>query len=151
MSNNSENTKLSNSTYNVLSAMGKEADFLYSTVDKQIQDAQSDGRQNLVDLWNEIKQDKQKHLSRLKECLEQEAKDNKLSGQSNIQEEFTILISLSSKKHVRAYLTMIKFFNPSDYLPCKNCRHSKRLHIVDSKLPRCTVTGCQCSNYKGYV
>ena len=80
MSNNSENTKLSNSTYNVLSAMGKEADFLYSTVDKYIQDAQSDGRQNLVELWNEIKQDKQRHLSRLKECLEQEAKDQKLSG-----------------------------------------------------------------------
>jgi hypothetical protein len=80
MSNNSENTKLSNSTYNVLSAIGKEADFLYSTVDKYVQDAQSDGRQNLVDLWNEIKQDKQKHLSRLRECLEQEAKDQKLSG-----------------------------------------------------------------------
>ena len=80
MSNNSENTKLSNSTYNVLSAMGKEADFLYSTVDKYIQDAQSDGRQNLVELWNEIKQDKQRHLSRLKGCLEQEAKDQKLSG-----------------------------------------------------------------------
>ena len=80
MSNNSENTKLSNSTYNVLSAMGREADFLYSTVDKYVQDAQSDGRQNLVDLWNEIKQDKQKHLSRLRECLQQEAKDQKLSG-----------------------------------------------------------------------
>ena len=60
--------------------MGREADFLYSTVDKYIQDAQSDGRQNLVDLWNEIKQDKQDHLSRLTECLEQEAKDEKLSG-----------------------------------------------------------------------
>lgn len=80
MSNNTENTKLSNSTYNVLSAMGKEADFLYSTVDKYIEDAQSDGRQNLVDLWNEIKQDKQKHLSKLRECLQQEAKDDKLSG-----------------------------------------------------------------------
>ena len=79
MSNNTENTKLSNSTYNVLSAMGKEADFLYSTVDKYIQDAQSDGRQNLVELWNEIKQDKQKHLSRLRECLEQETKGQNLS------------------------------------------------------------------------
>ena len=75
------NTQIPNSTYNVLSAMGREADFLYSTVDKYIQDAQNDGRQNLVDLWNEIKQDKQRHLSRLRECLEQEAKDEKLSGQ----------------------------------------------------------------------
>jgi rubrerythrin len=79
MSNNSENTKLENSTYNVLSALGREADFLYSTVDKYIQDAQSDGRQNLVDLWKEIKQDKQRHLSRLRECLEKEAKEDKLS------------------------------------------------------------------------
>ena len=78
MSINSENTKLENSTYNVLSALGRESDFLYSTVDKYIQDAQSDGRQNLVDFWNEIKQDKQRHLSRLRECLEKEAKDNKL-------------------------------------------------------------------------
>ena len=79
MSNNIQNTQIQNSTYNVLSALGREADFLYSTVDKYIQDAQNDGRQNLVDLWNEIKQDKQRHLSRLRECLEQEAKDNKLS------------------------------------------------------------------------
>ena len=49
-------------------------------MDKYIQDAQNDGRQNLVDLWNEIKQDKQRHLSRLRECLEQEAKDNKLTA-----------------------------------------------------------------------
>jgi hypothetical protein len=44
MLNNTENTQIQNSTYNVLSAMGREADFLYSTVDKYIQDAQSDGR-----------------------------------------------------------------------------------------------------------
>jgi vacuolar-type H+-ATPase subunit H len=80
MSNNRENTQLQNSTYNVLSAMGREADFLYSTVDKYIQDAQNDGRQNLVEIWKEIKQDKQKHLTKLRQCLEQEAKDEKLSS-----------------------------------------------------------------------
>ena len=80
MTNNIQNTQIQNSTYNILSALGREADFLYSTVDKYIQDAQNDGRQNLVDLWNEIKQDKQRHLSRLRECLEQEAKDNKLTA-----------------------------------------------------------------------
>jgi len=48
MSNNSESTKLKNSTFNVLSALGREADFLYSTVDKYIQDAQSDGNTNLL-------------------------------------------------------------------------------------------------------
>lgn len=80
MSNTTQTTRLENSTYNILSAMGREADFLYSTVDRYIQDAQSDGRQHLVDLWNEIKQDKQKHLSKLKECLQQEAQNQKLSG-----------------------------------------------------------------------
>jgi hypothetical protein len=80
MTNNIENTQIQNSTYNVLSALGREADFLYSTVDKYIQDAQNDGRRNPVDLWNEIKQDKQRHLARLRECLEQEAKDNKRSA-----------------------------------------------------------------------
>jgi site-specific DNA-adenine methylase len=80
MSNNSESIKLKNSTYNVLSALGREADFLYSTVDKYIQDAQSDRNTQLVELWNEIKQDKQRHLSMLRECLEKEAKDEKLTA-----------------------------------------------------------------------
>ncbi len=75
MSNNSESTKLKNSTYNVLSALGREADFLYSTVDKYIQDAQTDGNTQLVELWNEIKQDKQRHLARLIEFLKTEAKN----------------------------------------------------------------------------
>ena len=79
MSNNNESTQLRNSTYNILSALGREADFLYSTVNKYIQDAQNDGNTLLVDLWNQIKQDKQRHLSRLMECLEKEAKDEKLS------------------------------------------------------------------------
>jgi hypothetical protein len=50
MSNNSESPQLKNSTFNVLSALGREADFLYSTVDKYIQDAQNDGNTQLVDL-----------------------------------------------------------------------------------------------------
>ena len=80
MSNNSESTKLKNSTYDVLSALGREADFLYSTVDKYIQDAQNDGNTQLAELWNEIKQDKQRQLSRLLECLEKKAKEEKLTA-----------------------------------------------------------------------
>ena len=75
MSNNSESIQLKNSTYNVLSALGKEADFLYSTVNKYIEDAQSDGNTQLVELWNEIKQEKQRHLARLIEFLKKEAKN----------------------------------------------------------------------------
>lgn len=72
--------KLSNSIYNILSALGRDADFLYSTVDRYIDDAQKDGRNNLVDIWKEIKQDKEKHLTKLRDCLEKEAKEEKLSA-----------------------------------------------------------------------
>lgn len=59
--------------------MGRDADFLYSTVDRYIEDAQKDRRDNLVEIWKEIKQDKEKHLTRLRDYLEKEAKEEKLS------------------------------------------------------------------------
>jgi hypothetical protein len=74
-----ENTRLENSTYNILMALGKEADFLYSTIDTYIQDAERDGREYLVELWNEMKKDKQKHMSMLRQALEKEAKEEKIS------------------------------------------------------------------------
>ncbi len=74
-----ENTRLENSTYNILMALGKEADFLYSTIDKYIQDAERDGRGYLVELWNEMKIDKQKHLSMLRQALEKEAQEKKIN------------------------------------------------------------------------
>ncbi len=77
--NKNENTRLENSTYNILMALGKEADFLYSTIDTYIQDAEKDGRGYLVELWNEMKKDKQKHLSMLRQALEKEAQEKKIS------------------------------------------------------------------------
>jgi len=74
-----ENTRLENSTYNILMALGKEADFLYSTIDTYIQDAERDGREYLVELWNEMKKDKQKHMSMLRQALEKEAKEEKIT------------------------------------------------------------------------
>jgi hypothetical protein len=62
----------------VMTALGREADFLHSTVDKYIEDAESDNRSELVAVWNEIKQDKQKHLDRLKQCLETEVRQGGL-------------------------------------------------------------------------
>jgi hypothetical protein len=44
----------------MLSAMGRDADFLYSTVDRYIEDAQKHGKNNLVEIWMEIRQDKEK-------------------------------------------------------------------------------------------
>lgn len=75
----SETTKLENTTYNILAAVGRDADFLYDTIDTYIQDAQTANRSDLVDIWNQIKQDRQRHLQMLRQALEKEAKQDKLS------------------------------------------------------------------------
>lgn len=74
-----QTTRLENSTYNILIALGKEADFLYSTVGTYIEDATKDNRPHLVEIWNQMKRDKEKHLQMLRDALEKEAKDEKLS------------------------------------------------------------------------
>ena len=71
-------TKLENATYNILAALGREADFLYSTIDTYINDAQKANRQDLVKMWTAIKQDRERHLQMLREALEKEAKQEKL-------------------------------------------------------------------------
>ena len=68
----SEKTGLDNSTYNILSALGKNADFLYDTIDKYIKDAESDKKSQLVGIWKEIKTDHHKHVNLLKNALENE-------------------------------------------------------------------------------
>ena len=67
-----EKTGLNNSTYNILSALGRDADFLYDTIDKYIRDAESDNKSDLVELWKTIKNDRHKHIDMLKEALEKE-------------------------------------------------------------------------------
>ena len=79
MSSKHESTRLENSTYNILIALGKEADFLYSTADTYIEDAKRDNRRELVKIWEEIKSDKQKHLQMLRGAIEKEAKEMKLN------------------------------------------------------------------------
>jgi vacuolar-type H+-ATPase subunit H len=79
MSSKHESTRLENSTYNILMALGKEADFLYSTADTYIEDARKDNRTELAEIWQEMKRDKQKHLQMLRGALEKEAKEMKLT------------------------------------------------------------------------
>lgn len=67
-----EQTGLDNTTYDILSALGREADFLYDTIDKYIDDAKKSNNNELVELWNRIKQDRLKHINELKEALERE-------------------------------------------------------------------------------
>ena len=52
-----ETTRFENSTYNTLRAIGKNADFLYDTVDTRINDAQKANRNDLVKMWTTIKND----------------------------------------------------------------------------------------------
>ncbi len=78
MTTKHDTTKLENSTYNILSALGKEAQFLYSTIDTYISDAEKDDRPYLKDIWMTMKQESQRHVQMLRESLEKEAKEEKL-------------------------------------------------------------------------
>ena len=78
MTSKHESTKLENSTYNILSALGKEAQFLYSTIDTYIRDAEQYNRPHLVEIWKTLKQDSQNHVRVLREALEKEAHEEKL-------------------------------------------------------------------------
>jgi DNA-binding ferritin-like protein len=68
----SEPAELSNTAYDILKVLGKDADFLYDTIDRYIKDANSAGKTKLVEMWQTIKSDRQKHVHMLKEALEKE-------------------------------------------------------------------------------
>ena len=73
-----ETTKLENSTYNILIALGKEARFLYSAIDTYIEDAHKDNNSELENMWKTIKQDRERHLAMLRGALDKQAKEQKL-------------------------------------------------------------------------
>lgn len=63
-------TRLSNTMYDILKVMGKDAE--YDTIDTCIQDAQNANKQELVDTWKKIKTDRLSHVNMLKDALEKE-------------------------------------------------------------------------------
>jgi len=73
-----ETTKLENSTYNILIALGKEATFQYSGIDTYIDDARKDNNSELENIWKTIKQERQKHMAMLRDALSKQAKEQKL-------------------------------------------------------------------------
>jgi hypothetical protein len=73
-----ETTKLDNSTYNILIALGKEARFLYSAIDTYIDDARKDNNSDLEKTWKTIKQERERHLAMLRDALDKQAKEQKL-------------------------------------------------------------------------
>jgi hypothetical protein len=73
-----ETTKLENSTYNILIALGKEAKFLYSAIDTYIDDARKDNNSGLERTWKTIKQERERHMAMLRDALDKQAKEQKL-------------------------------------------------------------------------
>ena len=65
-------TELTNTTYDILKVLGKDADFLYDTIETYIQDAQKANKSELVQIWQTIKNDRKRHMHMLKEALEKE-------------------------------------------------------------------------------
>ena len=68
----SKEYELSDTMYDILHAMGKDAGFLYETIDTYIKDAQSANKADLTEIWQTIKKDRLRHLHMLKEALEKE-------------------------------------------------------------------------------
>lgn len=73
-----ETTRLENSTYNILIALGKEARFLYSAIDTYVDDARKDNNSDLENMWKTIKQERERHLAMLRNALDKQAKEQKL-------------------------------------------------------------------------
>ena len=65
------------SAFNILHQLEREADFLYSAVEKYIRDAEKDSRPGLIKMWNTIKEDERNHLRMLREELIREIKENR--------------------------------------------------------------------------
>ncbi|MDW3666597.1 MAG: hypothetical protein QOA57_00380 [Nitrososphaeraceae archaeon] len=61
---------LSDTMYDILKVMGKDAEFLYDTIDVYIKDAPNANKQELVDVWK--KSDRLSHVNMLKDALEKE-------------------------------------------------------------------------------
>lgn len=65
-------TPLSNTMYDILKVMGKDAEFLYDTIDKYTDDAEKANKKELANTWRKIKSDRLNHINLLKEALEKE-------------------------------------------------------------------------------
>lgn len=65
-------TELTDTAYDILKVMGKDADFLYDTIEVYIKDAQKANKTELVEIWQTIRNDRKRHMHLLKGALEKE-------------------------------------------------------------------------------
>jgi rubrerythrin len=68
----SSTTELTDTAYDILKALGKDADFLYDTIETYIKDAQKSNKSELVEIWQTIKNNRKRHVHLLKDALEKE-------------------------------------------------------------------------------
>jgi len=68
----SSTTELTDTAYDILKVLGKDADFLYDTIVTYIKDAQKSNKSELVEIWQTIKNDRKRHMHMLKDALEKE-------------------------------------------------------------------------------
>ena len=68
----SSSTELTDTAYDILKMLGKDADFLYDTIETYIIDAEKANKSDLVEILQTIKIDRKRHMHLLKEALEKE-------------------------------------------------------------------------------
>jgi hypothetical protein len=66
----STSTELTYKAYDILKVLGKDADFLYDTIETYIKDAEKANKTELLEIWQTIKIDRKRHMHMLKESLE---------------------------------------------------------------------------------
>lgn len=60
---------LEDSTFNIISQLEKKADFLHTSIEKYMRDAEKDNMAEVIKMQNTIKEDEQNHLKMLWEVL----------------------------------------------------------------------------------
>ena len=68
----STSTELTDTAYDILKVLGKDADFLYDTIETYIKDAEKANKTEVLEIWQTIKIDRKRHMHMLKEALEKE-------------------------------------------------------------------------------
>jgi len=68
----SSSTELTDTAYDILKVLGKDANFLYDTTETYIKDAEKANKSELVEILQTIKIDRKRHMHMLKEALEKE-------------------------------------------------------------------------------
>jgi hypothetical protein len=59
----STSTELTDTAYDILKVLGKDADFLYDTIETYIKDAEKANKTELLEIWQTIKIDRKRQYA----------------------------------------------------------------------------------------